>query len=147
MQNISGYGIIIQVFASITFPAGLTLSQLADDVDQFELPSLQIADKAMGLNGDLIVWSKAIPINLTVAVVPNSEDDINLGILLENNRVGRGKLSVHDVITLTAIYPDTSTFTFINGVITDGIPAFPIASAGRMKSKPYIFTFENRIAS
>lgn len=145
MQNISGYGLIVQIFASITFPAGITVTQLADDVDQFEVPSLQIVDKAMGLNGDLLVWNKAVPINLTVAVVPNGVDDINLGILLENNRVGRGKLSVGDIITMVSTNPQTGTiFTYNNGALTDGIPGLPIASAGRMKSKPYMFTFENR---
>ncbi|CAH0447791.1 hypothetical protein LMG10661_03864 [Ralstonia syzygii subsp. syzygii] len=144
MENISGFGLVVQVRASKTFPAGFTVTQFADDGDRFDVPSIQVNDKAMGLNGDLIVWSKANPIAVTLNLIPASDDDKNMSILLEANRVGRGKQSAKDVITLTAIYPDGRTLTLTEGVITDGMPANSIASAGRMKSKPYIFAFENR---
>src|ERR1700753_3783497 len=105
MQDVSGFGVSLQIVASSTFPAGFTVTEFADDVDPFDIPSIQIADKAMGVNGDLIIWSKPNPINITVGVIPNSDDDKNLGILLEANRVGRGKISAQDVVTITAIYP------------------------------------------
>src|SRR5574343_1608278 len=111
MNNISGFGLQIQVIASVTFPSGFTLTQFADDADPFDLPSIQIADKAMGLNGDLVVWSKANPIPVTVNVIPGSDDDKNLAILYDANRVGRGKVSARDEITLVGIYPDGSTIT------------------------------------
>jgi hypothetical protein len=144
MENISGFGLVVQVRASKTFPAGFTVTQFADDGDPFDAPSIQVNDKAMGLNGDLIVWSKANPIAVTLNLISASADDKNMSILLEANRVGRGKQSAKDVITLTAIYPDGRTLTLTEGVITDGMPANSVASAGRMKSKPYIFAFENR---
>lgn len=144
MENISGFGLVVQVRASKTFPAGFTITQFADDGDPFDVPSIQVNDKAMGLNGDLIVWSKANPIAVTLNLIPASDDDKNMSILLEANRVGRGKQSAKDVITMTAIYPDGRTLTLTEGVITDGMPASSVASAGRMKSKPYIFAFENR---
>ena len=146
-EIVSGYGLLVQVVASITFPAGFSVTQFADDVDPFDLPSMQTADKAMGLNGDLIGWSKATPILLTLGVIPGSADDINLGILFNNNRVGRGKLSVRDIITLTGIYPDGKQTTLANGIITDGMIANSVSSAGRQKSKPYIFAFENGTSS
>lgn len=142
MNNISGFGLQIQVVASVTFPSGFTLSQFADDGDPFDLPSLQIADKAMGLNGDLITWSKANPVTVTVNVIPGSEDDINLGILYDANRVGRGKVPARDVITMTSIYPDASVITLTPGTITDGMPGNGVSSAGRLKTKAYSFAFE-----
>lgn len=142
MQDISAFGIRVRLVASATFPAGITLTQFADDADSLDVPSQQIADKATGVNGDLVVWSRANPLNLTMNVIPKSEDDRNLQVLLEANRVGRGKRSARDVITVTAVYPDATTATWSNGAITDGIVGQAIASAGRMKSKPYIFTFE-----
>ena len=45
----------------------------------------------MGLNGDLIGWSKPNPIKITLNVIPQSFSDLNLAVLLEANRVGRGK--------------------------------------------------------
>lgn len=142
MQDISAYGIRLRLVASVTFPAGIDITQFADDADSVDVPSQQIADKAMGVNGDLVVWSKANPINLTINVIPNTEDDRNLAVLLEANRVGRGKRSARDIITATAVYPDGRTITWSNGAITDGIPGNALASSGRMKSKPYLFSFE-----
>jgi hypothetical protein len=144
MENISGFGLIVNVIASNTFPVGLLLTEFADDADPFDLPSLQIADKAMGLNGDLIVWSKPNPINVTLNVIAGSFTDENLSVLLEANRVGRGKTGARDVITMSAIYPSGNILLLNNGAITDGIPANSVASAGRFKSKSYSFSFENK---
>lgn len=144
MSDISGFGLVINIKASKTFPAGFLVTQLADDADPFDSPSIQIADKAMGVNGDLLTWSKPSPIGITLAVVPGSEDDRNLSILLEANRVGKGKTSARDVITMVAVYPDERTVTLTPGAITDGPPLDSLASAGRLKSKVYMFTFENK---
>lgn len=143
MQNISGNGFQIQLLATFTFPIGITISQASDDSDPIDFPSMQIADKAMGLNGDLLAWSKANPIVVNIAVIPSSEDDKNLSILFNNNRVGRRKISTQDIITLTVTYPNSDIVTLNNGIITDGPPALSIASAGRLKTKTYSFSFEN----
>lgn len=143
MQDISGFGVRIIVRASVTFPQGISLTQFADDADPFDTPSQQIMDKAMGLNGDLVVWSKANPITPTLNVIPNTEDDRNLQVLAEANRVGRGKTSARDIITMTVIYPDGRSLTLNQGKITDAILTQPIASAGRLKTKPFAFAFEN----
>jgi hypothetical protein len=147
MNDISGFGLQVQIVASNTFPAGITLTQFADDSDPLDVPSLQIADKAMGLNGDLIVWSKANPLAATINVIPDSDDDVNLNILFEANRVGRGKVSAQDVITMTIIYPDGSVKTLTQGKPTDFMPARSVASAGRQKTRPYVFAFENAIGN
>ena len=75
--DISAFGIRVQIFASVTFPAGITITQFADDGDSLDVPQQQIADKAMGVNGDLITWSKANPLNLTLNIIPASDDDRN----------------------------------------------------------------------
>ena len=147
MQDISGLGIRVRLTASATFPAGITLTQFADDADSLDVPSQQIADKGMGVNGDLVTWSVANPLNLTVNLIPGSDDDLNMSVLLEANRGARGKQSAQDVITLAAMYPDGTTQVWSPGRITDGMPGKAIASAGRMKSKAYMFTFENLVRS
>lgn len=146
-ENITGFGLKVQIVASTTFPVGITITQFADDADPFDAPSIQIADKAMGLNGDLITWNKANPILATINVIAGSSDDNNLSILFETNRVGKGKLSVNDTITMTAIYPDGSTRTYTEGRITDGMPGDSVASEGRQKTKAYLFAFENTIGT
>lgn len=146
MQNISGFGLVINILASNTFPVGLILTEFADDIDPFDLPSLQIADTAMGLNGDLIGWSKANPIKITLGVIPGSFTDLNLSILFEANRVGRGKTGARDIITMTGIYPNKTPIVLTQGIITDGMPGNAVASAGRLKSKQYNFAFEGKVA-
>lgn len=144
-NNISGFGLQVSLIALPTFPQGIVLTQFADDSDPFDLPSLQIADKAMGVNGDLVTWSRANPITVTLNIIPGSEDDKNMQVLFELNRVGRGKFGTNDKITLTAIYPDGTTLTLTEGKITDGTPGKSVASAGRLKSKSYSFAFENQV--
>lgn len=144
MENISGFGTQINLIASNTYPIGVNLTQFADDSDPIDFPVLQIADAAMGLNGDLIPWSKANPIKVTLNIIPNSLDDETLSILLEANRVGRGKTGAQDTITMAVLYPDGRYVTLIEGVITEGMPNLSIASAGRMKTKTYNFVFENQ---
>jgi|SRR5208337_649564 len=146
-QNISGFGLIVQVQASLTFPAGLTLTEFADDADPFDLPSLQVTDKAMGLNGDLLVWSKAVPIAITLNMWASGEDDTNLQILLEANRAARGKSIARDRITMTGIFPNGSYITLVDGVITNGMPGNSVASAARFKTKAYVFAFENKVSN
>lgn len=143
-QDVSGFGAVITIVADTTFPAGIQITQFADDADPFDMASVQIADKAMGLNGDLIVWAKAQPLPVVINVIPGSDDDVNLNILAQANRVGQGKISAYDNITLSAIYPDGSSVVFNNGKITDGMFGKSIASAGRLKTRAYVFTFQGQ---
>lgn len=143
-QDVSAFGFTLNLIASNTFPNGFPLSQFADDADPFDFPSTDIVDVAMGVNGDLITWSKASPMKTTVSVIAGSEDDINLSILLEANRVGAGKTSARDVMTLTAVYPSGNTLSLTNGVMTKGPSGASIASAGRIKTKTFEFAWENR---
>lgn len=143
MTDISGFGSRVALTASNTYPSGIIISQFADDTDSFDLPSVQIADKAMGVNGDLLTWSKANPLLITLGVIPNGEDDLNLQVLLNANRVAKGKFGAKDQITLTGVLPTGQSFTLSRGTITDGMPAQSLASAGRFKSKTYAFAFED----
>lgn len=145
MANITGYGLVVTVKASNTFPVGFFITSFADDADPFDIPTLQIGDSQMGLNGDLISWAKANPIKISLSVIPNTPADISLGILFEANRVGRGKQGANDIITVNGVYPSGRFITLTNGIITDGMPGDSVSSAGRLKSKTYNFSFENKI--
>lgn len=142
MQDSSGFGLSVRVIASKTFPAGFTITEFPDDIDPFDLPALQINDAAMGLNGDLIYWSKANPLAFTLGVIPKSEGDKNMAVLFEANRPARGKRPAKDIISVVGVYPDGSVITLSKGIIFDGLPGNSVAGSGRMKSKPYNFRFE-----
>lgn len=143
MENISGFGLKIVVTANTTFPAGIPLSQFADDADPLDFPMLTIGESGMGLNGDLVVWSRATPLDVTLNVVPNGDDDRNLALLFEANRVAKGKRGSRDVITLTVAYPDGRVKVLQQGFCVAGMPANSVSSAGRYKSRSYSFRFEN----
>ncbi len=146
-NDISGFGLVATVRASNTFPVGAPITQFADDSDPFDLPEIVIAETAMGLNGDLITWSSAVPIQVTINVIPDSEDDITLNIIGDANRVGRGRQSQRDIITIVGIYPNGRTVTCTGGKMTNYMPSTGIASSGRSKTKKYDFMFENVVVT
>lgn len=139
----SAFGLKVILTASFTFPQGIEITQFADDTDPLDIAAIQVRDKAMGLNGDLVTWSKAIPVPLVLGVLANSDDDLNLQALLKANRPSRGRRAALDEITASVVYPDGSIQRLLRGVITDGIIGGPVASSGRLKSKPYTFAFED----
>lgn len=144
LLDISAFGTRVWLVASNTFPSGIDLGQWADDADPVDSASVQIADAATGVNGDLLTWSKGVPLPLTIACAPGSDDDAKLQALWEANRVGQGKTSARDVISVTIIYPNQTQVTLDTGVITNGSAAGSVAGAGRLKTKPYEFKFQNR---
>ena len=142
--DISGFGLVVNLLASNTLPVGATITQFSDDSDPLDFASIKIADTALGLNGDLLVWAKAVPLPAVLNVVPGSIDDITLQVLADANRVGKGKTSAADVITMTVIYPDGSVVILNNGRLTDAMFGKSVSGGGRLKTKSYAFTFQNK---
>lgn len=145
--NISGFGLQVVLFATRTFPSGVSITQFADDADPLDQQSIQIADTAMGLNGDLVTWSKANPYTPVLNIIPNGPDDVNLAALFEANRPSRGKTPAGDVLTMVILYPDGGQLVLSGGVLTNGMPVPSVASAGRLKTKSYAFAFETAVRS
>jgi len=143
-QDISGFGLVVNIIADKTYPVGLTITQFADDSDPLDIASVKIADTAMGLNGDLLAWAKAVTLPAILNVIPGSEDDAALQILANANRAGQGKSVAGDNITMTVIYPDGSTSQYQGGRITDAVFGKSVAGSGRLKTKPYGFSFQNK---
>lgn len=143
MYDISAIGVSARVIASLTFPVGFTITEFADDADPFDLPAIDIATPSMNVNGDLLVYSAATPINITLNVIPGSEADNNLSVIFEANRPGKNKRHAGDIITIVANYPDGASLMLSEGKMTNGVPGNSPASAGRIKSKAFTFAFQN----
>lgn len=145
MEDISGIGITATIFASKTYPAGLTVSQFADDADPLDFPDVEILSEGMNINGELVTWVTPKPLIVTLNVIPNTEDANNLDIMFDANRPAFKKIAVKDVITLVVNYPDGKKKILNNGRPKTYSPASGIASAGRYKSRAYTFVFENKV--
>lgn len=141
--DISGYGLRVNLRADKTFPAGIEISAFVDDADPTDSPSVQIKDKAVGLNGDLITWAKGSFVPLTLAVIPGSPDDRNLQVLARANRAAKGRRPTLDIITVTTTNGDGTQVRYQRGVITDAPIGDGVASSGRKKTKTYQFAFED----
>jgi len=140
-MDVSAFGTKVQLFASSTFPNGITITQFADDADGLDIPSVQIGDAAKGTNGDLVRWAKAAVETVTLNIIPGTDNDKDLKVLFDNNKPGPGKSPARDEIKLIITHPDGSVDTKEGGGCTDYIPGQPFASSGRNKTKPYTFKF------
>lgn len=147
MYDNSQTGLSLTLVASATFPNGFQVTAFSDDADPFDVPAVNIAEAAMNVNGDLVTWSSPQPIPMTINVIAGSEDDINLAILFNANRVASGKKTARDIISVTASYPDGSTTTLSEGKMLSGMPVKSSNNAGKGKSKTYTFTFQNLSSS
>lgn len=146
-NDITGFGTIVQIVASNTFPAGFPVTQFADDSDPLDFNTVQIADTAMGLNGDMVTWAKAAVLPVVLNVIPGGEDDLNLQLLADNNRVAQGKIAAYDLITMTVVYPDNTTVTFTGGKLVNAMFSKSISNAGRLKTRSYAFSFESKVGA
>lgn len=145
MQNIYGTGTKVTIIAIPTFPAGITITTFPDDQDAVSVDNQDITEVAMGVNGDMVAWGRPTPINITLSVIPDSEDDKNLGILFDMNRIAKNKVSAQDKITMTISCPGSDSKTYINGVMTGGPAGNSVSSGARKQSKQYRFSFENKL--
>lgn len=145
MSDISAAGVSMTLVASKTFPSGITLTQFASDSDPFDFADVTIAEAEMNVNGEQVTFSTANPVTATLSMIPDSDDDKNMSILLRENTQSRNHRSVQDVITLTVNYPDGTRTTAIEGKLLSGTPASGVTSAKRKKTKSYGFSFEERV--
>ncbi len=144
--NVSGNGTVLVLAASKSFPVGFPITQFPEDGDPIEIENIDIGDTAMGINGDLIHWSKPNPIKVSFSVIPGSVDDINLQMIIDNNTVAPLKLVANDIITLTKLSPDgTLISVFKNGIFINGPQGTSTGGSGRNKSKTYHLAFESKI--
>lgn len=141
MEDISVFGLSLNVTFTNTFPNGITVTEFADDADPFDSPDLEIANMAMGPNGDTVTWSRPELIEIVVNVIPGSQADLNLTAALDANRVAKGKSSARDQVTIIGTYPDGSVVTASEGKMVVGPAVQSGASSGRAKTKRFSFRF------
>ena len=140
-MDISAAGGKVTIISSPTFPQGFTITEWATDADPITIEDVQIAQSEVGVNGDIVSWHRAVPVNVDMNIIPNSESDKNLMILTSANKVEKNKVALHDSITMIISYPDGTLKTFTEGTIVSGSVANSMVNDGKIRSKNYKFVF------
>lgn len=143
--DISAMGLKVTIVAVPSYPVGFTITQFADDGDSLNIPDMTIMQSGMGVNGDLVVWRTATPCNVTLNVIPGTEDCNNLENLFKLNITQKNKIASKDLITMSIEHADGSVSMLTNGYIVAGKPVQDYSSNGRAKSRSFSFVFENNI--
>ena len=143
--NQSVHGTVVTILATNTLPAPTPIIQFSESSDPFDVSSTAIGDAVKGVNGDLIVWSKATEIEVSVAVISGSPADNVLSLIAEANVPRAGGSNANDTIVIAVLFPNEATSTYTNGVMTDAMIGYSAGSDGRIKDKVYKFKFEDVI--
>ena len=142
--DITGFGLVAHIIADPSFPVGFPVTHFADDSDPLDIAQIQIADAAMGLNGDLVRWARAAIIPVTISLIPGGVDDTNMQLLADANRVAQGKPGTQDAITMNLVYPDGRIINLTGGVLVNASIGLSVSNSGRLKTRTYVFNFENK---
>lgn len=140
-KNISAFGTKISIVSTVTFPYGFTLSQFADDVDPLVVEDLVVSKHEMLLNGKILGYRTANATIVELAVIPGTNDDANLAIILAANRVKTKILPTPDILVMTIGYSDGSVCVLSDGVMLSGPPTRSVMAAGRERTNKYKFAF------
>lgn len=143
MINISGFGLSVIVVALSSFPTGFELTQFADDTDPLVVDNIEPTGYEQIYDGSLFFFDKTAPVKVTVAVIPGSDDDLNLKVLLEARKGSPSLIPIPDITSMLINYPDGGYVLFSGGSIVSGSLSDSILSAGRKRSNTYDFVFGN----
>lgn len=141
MIDVSAFGTGINIVSTRTFPVGFPLSQFADDEDPLTIEPLEVSGFERLYDGSIFMFDKTSPVLLSVAVAPNTDDDINMKILLQMRKSSPQLLPIPDTTTMIITYPDGGRVVFSGGGIITGAIADSISNQGRKKGNVYHFAF------
>jgi hypothetical protein len=141
MIDISTAGSGLTIFSVNSFPMGFRLSSFADDADSLVIEPTMVSGFEKLYDGTIFGFDKTSPILLSVGVIPNTDDDINLKILLQTRKSNPTYISLLDTVTMVISYPDGGRNVLSGGVMLGGSIADSMLSGGRKKSNTYSFAF------
>lgn len=141
MIDISAFGTGINIVATTSFPYGFPLSQFADDEDPISIEDLEVSGFEKLYDGSIFTFDKTSPVLLSVGVMPNTDDDANLKILMQMRKSSQHILPLPDTTSMVITYPDGGRVILSNGTILKGAIADSITAQGRKKGNVYHFVF------
>lgn len=141
VANVSSFGIQATLISTVTFPYGFQLTKFPDDSDPIQVDDLTVKAFEMLMDGRLITFQVAKPVQVAISVIPGSNDDINLGVILSATQIRAKLIPIPDILILMISYPDGTISTLTSGAMISGPPARSVTSAGRLKTNTYKFVF------
>ena len=139
MTDVSALGFSIIVKDSKIFPQGFTITQTADGADPFDFPDVTFGAATMDANGNMVYASAPAPVLFNINLLPTTEEDNNMSVLMEAHRPARGRRSTGGDMTITVMYPDGTSTTAVGAKMLGGSPARSITQPSRYKNKVYNF--------
>lgn len=136
LYDIAATGLSILIRSETSFPQGFYVEGMADDADPLAFAELTVSEGDTNINGAVVVWGKPQMLNPTLNVVAGSPADDNLQVLLNARKNG-----IKEQCEMTVTYPDGSSVTASQGVITTGTTGKGATAAGRMTTRAYSFMF------
>lgn len=141
MIDISAFGTGITIVATSSFPVGFQLSSFADDEDPLNVENTEVSGYEKLYDGSIFTFDKTSPLLCSVGVMPNTDDDINLKILLQMRKSSARLLPLPDVTSMIICYPDGGKVAMSNGTMLSGPLADSLTAQGRKKGNVYHFVF------
>jgi len=141
MIDISSAGSGITIFTLSSFPMGFRLTSFADDTDSLNVEATEVSGFEKLYDGNIFTFDKTSPIMLSVGIIPNTEDDINLKILLQKRKSNTSNISLADAVTMVIGYSDGGRNVLSKGAILGGAIADSLSPTGRKKTNEYHFVF------
>ena len=140
MIDISGFGTGVTIIALQSFPMGFTVSEFADDKDAIVCEPMEAAAWDMLYDGTLFAYNKASPVQISLSLIPGSDDDINMKILLQGNVSSSGILPLPNTTSMVINYP-SGLVMLGNGVLYRGPLTDSVQATGRKSGNTYDFAF------
>lgn len=143
---------------SVKFGSGdsWAITEFYDEANPFETDEIQVADNAVSLNGQAIFWRKPNLYQVTLNVIPGSNDDVFLSKHLASAHISPGHVTdVKELECTLSIYipyinasgtqetAGTQVYTYCNGRLISGNSGPSTNAEGKMSSKQYVFAFES----
>lgn len=141
MIDVSAFGTGITIVSTASFPVGFRLTSFSDDEDPLTVEQVEVSGFEKLYDGSIFIFDKTSPVLLSVGVNANTDDDINLKILLQARKSSPQLLPLPDTTTMVITYPDGGRVILSNGQLISGPIADSITSAGRKKGNVYHFVF------
>lgn len=140
MNNISTSGLSVTLTGARVLPM-VQITQFADDADPFDIDHTPISSHAMNANGDMVVWSTPTTKQITLNIIPGSDDDKNLQLIANSNLTQGRNIKLLDELQMVASYLDGRRVIAKGGVLVSADVATSAATQ-RRKSNQYVFAFQ-----